>query len=172
MRYIYRVWQFWQALDAAPTKEELALARSVLSPPLLALFLQLQASEQAHSLRLARRLIERGENHPDLLVAALLHDVGKSCYPLRLWQRVLIVLCRRILPAASERWGQGDPKSWRKPFVVAAQHPAWGAHLAREAGASPLAVSIIQSHQDPILNNPVTLQERLLSCLQIVDDEN
>ncbi len=56
MRLRYRVRQFWHALTARPTPEDLALARQALSPAQMELFLQLQPSEQAHSLKIYRQL--------------------------------------------------------------------------------------------------------------------
>ena len=65
----------------------------------------MQSSEQAHAVSVYRQLVAQGETSSDLLAAALLHDVGKSLSPLRLWERVLIVLARvffRPNPGAGE----------------------------------------------------------------------
>ena len=181
-RFLYRTRQFWQALGAPLPAEDLALARRLLSPAQLALFCRLQPAEQAHSLRVARDLLAQGEEHPDLLAAALLHDVGKSRFPLNLGERVLIVLVKAICPRCLLRWGAPDPAEkspgasgqfgWRRPFVVAVAHPEWGAQLAGEAGASPLAVALIRRHQDALPAADRTLEDRLLRSLQAVDDQN
>lgn len=178
MRIGYRIRQFWEALHAAPTEYELAEVRGVLSPPLMVLFLQMQPGEQAHSLRIYRGLCDRGETHPDLLVAALLHDVGKSRHPLRLWERVLIVLAQKLFGKRMKAWGQGQPRGWRRAFVIAEQHPAWGAELAAQAGASPLAVRLIRHHQEgpdpdlPLPHADKALEARLLVHLQLLDNQN
>lgn len=174
-RVFYRVRQFWLALWADADPEELEHARSVLTPAQMALFAGLQRNEQAHALSVYRQLVDQGETSPDLLVAALLHDVGKSRSPLRLWERILIVLAKAIFPAQSRRWGNPSPEwsgreVWRRAFVVAEQHPAWGAALAAEADASPQAVMLIRLHQDPP-STPVDAEvKRLLLKLQAVDD--
>ena len=80
-----------------------------------------------------RRLVDQDEHNPDLLAAALLHDVGKSRFPLRLWERVLIVSLKAFFPDRATRWGVGAAKGWRRALVVAAQHPTWGAEMARQA---------------------------------------
>jgi hypothetical protein len=177
MRMFYRLRQLWESLYARPTAPDLALALDVLAPPLMALFLRLQPSEQAHSLRILCQLLEQGENHPDLLVAALLHDVGKSRYPLHVWERILIVVGKALLPKQARRWGQGQPRGWQRAFVIAEQHPAWGAEMAGEAGASSLTVSLIRYHQEnspPLehLAGTPPIENLLLYRLQYLDDES
>jgi hypothetical protein len=176
-RVRYRVRQFQHALWSAADPEGLEQARSILTPAQLALFAGMQASEQAHALSVCRQLVDHGETLPDLLVAALLHDVGKCLCPLRLWERVLIVLGKAIFPAQVRRWGNlpapvAAIRGWKRAFVVAEQHPAWGAELAVEAGASPRTVALIRHHQDraPWKGDPEI--ECLLGKLQAVDDHN
>jgi hypothetical protein len=172
VRILYRSRQFWQALSASPAPEELALARTYLSPPLLAIFNQMDPSEQTHSLRIARQLIEQGKTHPDLLAAALLHDSGKSHHPLRIWERVMIVLGKALLPAQAKQWGHGRLDSWKRAFVVAEQHSEWGAQMAAEAGASSLTVALIRCHQRPLDRPAASLEDRLLLRLQELDNES
>ena len=137
----------------------------------------MQPSEQSHSLAILNQLLDQGETNNDLLTAALLHDVGKNRFPLHAWERVVIVLGKAFLPNKTKLWGQGQPSGWRRPFVVAEQHPAWSAEMAAQAGASPIAVSLISRHQDkPILQpEPEKLpddQDILLYRLQILDNES
>ena len=177
MRMFYRLRQLWESLHARPTAPDLALAQVVLAPPLMAIFIRLQPSEQAHSLRILNQLLEQGENHPDLLAAALLHDVGKSLYPLQVWERILIVVGKALLPKQARRWGQGQPRGWQRAFVIAEQHPAWGADMAGKAGASPLTVSLIRNHQEnppsPVhLAGSLQIETLLLHRLQYLDDES
>jgi len=180
---LYRVHQFRHAVSAKPASEELDEIRAILTPEQMALFGLMQASEQAHSLRVYKQLRYLGEaglivQHPDLLVAALLHDVGKSRQPLRLFERVIVVLGKALFPNRSRNWGNGifdEPSSlrgWRRAFVVAEQHPMWGAKMAAEAGTSPLVVSLIRRHQDYSPFKSLTLEDSLLKNLQVVDENN
>jgi len=131
----------------------------------------MQPGEQVHSLKVFHRLSKRKETSPDLLAAALLHDVGKSQHPLRLWERVLVVAGQAVFPNLVKYWGKGEPHGWRRAFVVAAKHPAWGSDLAFAAGASPLVVSLIRLHRDEI-SPAVDHENRLLISLQRADNES
>lgn len=177
LRIQYRARQFWLALGAAPSAKDLELAAKILSPALMELFLRQHPSEQFHSVCICKQLIEQGERSPDLLAAALLHDVGKSLHPLRVWERVVVVIGQVIFPGLSRWWGIGAAQGWRKPFVVAAQHPGWGAEMARAAGASPLLVKLIARHQEEVKtfsmeSRGVSVEDTLLARLQKLDNES
>jgi predicted HD phosphohydrolase len=93
---VYRARQFARYLRGArldPAEQEQVRAR--LGPRLAELFARMSPGEQAHSLRVAQTLLARGETTPDLLAAALLHDVGKTRAPVSLPGRVLAVLGQR-----------------------------------------------------------------------------
>lgn len=169
-RILYRIQQFWSSVTAAPAQDELEQARFLLGPELYSLFTSMGRGEQAHALRVLAHLKSSGENQPELLCAALLHDVGKSRQPLRLWERVEIVVGRSILPQQAATWGAGQPSGWRRPFVVAAQHPEWGAEMAAQAGAAPLVVELIRRHQDGGSPPLSSQEERLLRQLKAADN--
>jgi len=173
-RLLYRTRQFWDALNhKPPTAHELAPAKSVLTEKQMALFVRLQPSEQIHALNVLETLSTQGETHPDLLTAALLHDVGKSCHPLRLWERVVIVLGKKLFPERVKSWGLREPRGWARPFVVASGHPLWGAELSQKAGASPLTVHLILEHQNKIpAGKGNAIEYQLQTLLQSADHQN
>jgi hypothetical protein len=180
-RIIYRLSQFWLALGKKPSMNDLELVESLLSPSELQLFQRLDWGEQAHSIRVLRSLLEKGEKQLDLLKAALLHDVGKSCFPLRLWERVLIVIAKAIVPHRFVRWGSKPliagqaPRGWRRGFIISVLHADWGAQMANEAGVSPLVVSLIRNHQIGIPHDSKGFQpseRHLLLALQTADEES
>lgn len=181
-RWLYRTRQFWSAVRPDSHLVDLENAATLLNREQFILFQRMQPSEQAHSLRVQQALLERGEQDKDLFVAALLHDVGKTRYPLRLWERIWIVLAQAVYPGIVDRWGKdahGQPETmawWRKAFVVAAQHPKWSAEMAETAGTSPLAVALIRRHQEKHTSfterEVISREEFLLQTLQSVDDLN
>ena len=178
MQILYRVRQFWHVLTAIPEPEDLFQMRQILTTDLQQLFLRQQASEQAHSLKILYQLLDQRENHQDLLVAALIHDIGKTRHPLNACERVEVVLGQALFPKQVKAWGNEKHQGWRRAFVIAEQHSIWGAEMAAQAGASALTASIIRRHHDPlesdgsreVLNHPLSDEEQLILKLQALDN--
>ncbi|MCA9977003.1 MAG: HD domain-containing protein [Anaerolineales bacterium] len=169
----YRAGQFWRLLKASelPDAAQAEIA-TVLTPRQQQLFACFTAGDQWHSYEVWRMLQAAGHTHPDLQVAALLHDVGKTRAPLTVWERSLIVLAQKLYPRKLVAWGQGEARGWKRPFVVKAQHPAWGAAMAAQAGCSSLAMTLIARHQDVLPETAVSEIDQLLRWLQWADDQN
>jgi len=166
-RLVYRTRQFWNALPGSRKRVETEALLPHLTPSQVVLFRRMQPSEQAHAYQILERLIGAGQTDQNLLVAALLHDVGKILHPLSILDRVVIVLGKRFFRRRSSHWGEGTPSRLRRSFVVAAHHSDWGADLAAQAGASSRAVDLIRRHQEiPSFEDP------LLAVLRSADDEN
>ena len=129
---------------------DLAAVETFLTPELFALFRTMPAADQVHSLRVLHELLEAGEKDPDLLAAALLHDVGKTRSPLNPFERALIVLTNHALPELVIRLGQQPAPGPLRAFSTAVQHPAWGAEMVEANGGSARLCSIIRLHQQPL----------------------
>jgi hypothetical protein len=170
----YRVRQaLWHLRRAPLSRAEMEEVRRVLPPALAERFARLSPGEQAHGLRVLRAVAAGAHPYaarPELLQAALLHDLGKSLAPLNLFERTCVVLARRLLPTAAARWSRGPERGWRRAFVAAARHPEWGAELAVRAGAAPLVAALIRRHQAP-LAAPRTPEDEMLAVLQAADDD-
>ena len=176
MGIFYRLGQFWRVWRARPLPDEAReTITAVLTPEEAALFEQFSLSDQRHSYQVLCTLQANGQTHPDLLAAALLHDVGKTRAPLSIWQRSLIVVAETFVPGKTAGWGQGQVDSWQRPFVVKAQHPAWGAAMVQAAGSRPLTIQLIGRHQDKLPQTPALSEaevDQLLRLLQWADDQN
>jgi hypothetical protein len=180
VRLGYRLRQLWWQLRSSPLPESAwSEITAVLSEPERVLFDRFRPSDQWHSYRVFVMLREAGHWQSDLLKAALLHDVGKTCVRLTIWDRTLIVVLGGLMSERTAEWGQesGDLRLesgewWRRPFVVKEQHPAWGATMVEAAGGSPLLVSLVRRHQDKLPGQPASTEEQLLAYLQWADDQN
>lgn len=154
--WLYRTRQFLNGLTARVDDCALKPARQVLSPAALELFLRLSVDAQYHSLNVLRSLQDAGHSEPDLLQAALLHDVGKAAADragvrLGLWMRAPLVLLEEFAPRQLARWAAPDPEmGWRYALHVHIQHPRIGAEWAAGAGCSATTCWLIEHHQVPL----------------------
>lgn len=174
-RPAYRIRQFLASLRPAISPAEWRTLAGWLPPRAALLFQRMSPRDQRHSLNVAQTLTVGGHDQPDLLAAALLHDVAKSVQPgkrLRLRHRVVIVLLNAANPQWVSRLASDDPGSWRYPFYVHLNHPAMGAVLVEEAGCSPLTVELVRRHQARLATAPAGQVEELLALLQAADDAN
>jgi hypothetical protein len=173
MGLAYRASQFWRLLKAPPLPngawQEIG---TILSSDELTLFRRFSRGDQQHAYRVMRTLLAAGNDEPALLVAALLHDVGKTRYRIHLWERVAGALAELFFPETVERWGNGEARGWRRPLVIRQQHASWSAEMASAAGSTPLAVALMRHHQDRQLDDLDGELARLLRLLQRADDQN
>ena len=145
-RLRYRVGQALQVVWSPVGPDDVAEAEHWLPPAAVALWQRQSPRDQAHALRVLHTLQAAGYTHPDLMAAALLHDVGKVEAGLRLWHRTLWVLANALCPSLA-RW-LTCRTGWRYPFWVLAEHPCLGARLAREVGCTEGTAWLIAHHQD------------------------
>jgi hypothetical protein len=178
VRIIYRVRQFWRMVFEKPDGSEIKLVQAILSSEQVVLFMQMQPGEKNHALTMYQRLVEQDENNPDLLVAALLHDVGKTKYTMNPVERTMVVLARAIIPGLARKWGRPPSMvwdklpGWRKSFIIAEQHAAWGAELAHNTGVSALTETLIYKHHHQNAQTPGDEENNLLYKLWVVDNES
>lgn len=165
----YRVGQFVRALTATVSQDESEDAMRILTLEAQALFHRQTIQDQRHAVTVYHGLRQAGHINPQLLAAALLHDVGKAATRIPSWQQAVIVLLERFAPRLLARLSRGElVQRWRRPFVVHARHPQVGARWAQEAGCSPLTVALIRRHQERLATSQAE-EDQLLAALQAAD---
>ena len=170
-RIFYRARQFWHTLTGKLSHRNWEEVHSTLAPDPLALFMEMSDPEQTHGFRVYRRLKAEGYQDPDLLAAALLHDVGKNRSPLAVWERVWIVVASSIFSQSSKQNTSPARGDDRHPMTVAKHHPAWGAEMAFQRGASPTTVWLIRNHERQDFKGiEDTSRLRMLKALKNADD--
>jgi hypothetical protein len=184
-RLFYRIGQFWRGLWATVTPDEEQRVAKILPAAAFPLFAQMPKDAQRHSLNVLASVWAAGHHHPDLDVAALLHDCGKVAaalggVKLALWVRGPLVVFEKLLPALVARWASPEPShQWRYALHVHREHPAIGAAWAAKAGCSELSCWLIAHHQTPLCMpehaiEGATSEEAgaLLAVLQKADNGN
>ena len=142
----YRVKQVWHFLYRHPNQQDLAWMQTYLTPAQQNLFLAQQVGDQAHAITVARTLATLGYDNERLLIAALLHDVGKAP-GVSIPYRTAMVLIKKIVPS----WLDTLPPhttGWLAPLARAYHHPEIGANLAQQATCHPDTVALIRHHQE------------------------
>jgi hypothetical protein len=177
-RVRYRVGQFLRGMLADVQPAEMLAAAQVLPKPALARFCRLPLDAQRHSLNVLYTLQEAGYDDPDLMAAALLHDVGKLAtveagIPLRLWLRSALVLLEAVAPDKISSWAREEPAAgWRYVLHVHRCHARIGAGWAADDGCSARTCWLIAHHQDRLPSRPHGWNETLLALLQWADSRN
>lgn len=166
-----RLKQGVRALAAFSRPVPVERAAALLTAEQLAVFQRMVRSEQLHSLAVLESAC--AADSIVLAQAALLHDAGKSCYPVRLWQRALPVLVAAISKPLLLRLSARDPRRlWSRGFAVYVHHPEWGAELAAAAGSSDEVIWLVRHHADSADQWRAHPLYPLLLRLQAADDAN
>lgn len=142
---------FSSLLPVRVAPEDAAWIRELLSERELAAFGRMSVRDQVHSIGVARSV----ERHLDsvevdgprdwILVAALLHDVGKSAVELGTYGRVMATLAgwaagEDMAPAWAEKRGM------TRKIGLYLQHPRLGADILALAESDPRVVAWAREH--------------------------
>ena len=149
---LHLVKRFFGSLrPGGPKPDDAAWVVGLLSEAELALWRRMSGADQRHAVGVARRL---GDRPPNVLVAALLHDVGKVASDLGTFERVLATSLRQ----------------WRMArFAPYYDHPRIGAELLDLAHSDPLVVTWAREHHLP--PDRWTLPPDVAHALKAADDD-
>lgn len=161
----HRVVQFCQYITSPWLNIDEDFVRGRLNNDrLMTLFQRMPRPVRLHGITVSRSLERAGLNDPELLTAALLHDLGKIVRPVTLPEQVMVVMITWLAPAFAERRSCGEPRGMWRSFRIRRLHAARGAELAEEAGAGGRVAELIRRHHCPPDG------DSLLSALQQADD--
>ena len=120
-----------------------------LSPAQYAQFVALPPFDQQHLCRVANHLRAHGVTEPEVIVAGLLHDIGKSDgqHHVHLSDRVAKVLLKRISPNMLQQVSDRYPNGPFTGLALTMRHPEIGAQIAGELGCSERTCWLIRNHE-------------------------
>lgn len=142
----YRVHQFTRGLHPHLAPGEVAEVRGLLRPEEFRLFLHAEPRDRRHSLDLYRLLVAEGAS-PAMLVAALVHDVGKG--RLATWHRVAFVVLSGVSPRLVSVIAAESGAGWRRALWRLQHHAALGAQALEAVGADARVVVLVRAHTGP-----------------------
>ena len=122
----------------------------LLRPAEFELVRKLAVADRAHLLAVHQKLQRLGCADRDVLVAGLLHDIGKVDGDVRvgLVHRTVAVLLRGSSPMILDRLAKSGTERWQHAFQLVNSHPIRGAQLARDAGCNERVCWLIEHHHD------------------------
>jgi hypothetical protein len=156
----YRILQGLRHLTDRETPSIDATIRELLNPAQWALVSRLSPADRAHLLRVHQELVRQGVTDQDLLLAGLLHDIGKAddYGRVTVFHRTLNVLFGRIAPQVRRQLVNRERNWITHGMYLTLEHSRLGGDLARSAGASERTCWLIAHHDDGTISDDADLK--------------
>jgi HD domain len=163
---------FGSLLPFGPSAADLAWVETVLQPGELTLWRRMPRADRRETVGVARRTqAALGEDaKPDILAAALLHDVGKTEARLGVFGRTFATMAGAVA-------GHGMARAWqekggvRRRYGLYLRHDAVGAGMLRMAGARRAAIEWADAHHRPERWTGLSFPYRVAVVLAEADGE-
>lgn len=134
-----------------------AFARAVLPDPEFGLYRQMDARDRQHACEVAKRLLaDVPAASPELVRAALLHDVGKAGAPYRPFERILVHLYTPADLPLEPRLN-GVRGAWQRKL----HHAHYGAEKIRAAGGDARVAELVARHHQPAGDRDAAVLHRI-----------
>jgi predicted HD phosphohydrolase len=144
-----RIEQVLLGLRPVPDPAEADVTSRLLNPDTQVLFDRLAIHDRRHLVRVALELERTDPGNSDLVLAGLLHDVGKAddAGHVRLIDRILKVFLERVSPGMLDWAARPGRSRLRHGMQLAVNHASLGASLAEQSGCSARTVWLIKNHE-------------------------
>lgn len=161
---------FGSLRPGGPPASDVVWVEGTLSDRELELWRKMSGPDRRHSVVVARR-VERSLGHeatPEVLAAALLHDVGKSVAGLGTYGRVVATLSGTVAGyEMAYHWSQS--RGFIRRVGLYLRHDELGGDLLEIAGAHPLTVTWAREHHFPAEH--WTVDRHVADALKAADDD-
>jgi hypothetical protein len=146
---------FGSLWPAGPNATAQQFVAASLNTGELELWRRMSAADRRHSVAVARRVVAVAGDPPEVVAAALLHDVGKIDSALGTFARVAATIV--------------GPRRARGRMAAYLRHDAIGADLLQAAGARDLVVTWAREHHLP--PERWTVPSAVGAALKAADDD-
>ena len=129
---------------------------SLMSEDEALLFFQQTHRDQNHAIRTASHVkqlcLDSAIDPPEfLIIAALLHDVGKG--EVRLIDRIVFVICNFLSLALSRKIASNKTNNWRATYWRLKYHAIIGADLLKQVDSDPRVIDLVRRHHCTVAGN-------------------
>ncbi|WP_373897205.1 HD domain-containing protein [Haloimpatiens sp. FM7315] len=163
---LYRIKQFLLAINSKITNEDKRFIKKYLNKDQLELFYKLKIHERKHAINVAKDVkrkcdLNNIKDKNTLVVAALLHDIGKIEHNLTLVDKSTLVILDKLT--------RGNMKKYKKikKIDIYYNHPYKGYKILEKIGENKEVLRLVKNHH----NNDIK-KDLLLEILRECDDKN